>query len=58
VNSKRRLLLAAALVALTGVRAVSFGAALFAASPLVISCARQYSTSSATSRSQRSWAAR
>jgi len=32
VNSKRRLLLAAALVALTGVRAVSFGAALFAAS--------------------------
>jgi len=31
VNSKRRLLLAAALVALTGVRAVSFGAALFAA---------------------------
>jgi len=32
VNSKRRLLLAVALVAATGVRAVSFGAALFAAS--------------------------
>jgi aspartyl protease len=31
VNSKRRLLLAAALVATTGVRAVSFGTALFAA---------------------------
>jgi Aspartyl protease len=31
VNSKRRLLLAAALLAVTGVRAVSFGAALFAA---------------------------
>lgn len=31
MNSKRRLLLAAALVAATGVRAVSFGAALFAA---------------------------
>jgi len=31
VNSRRRLLLAAALVAVTGVRAVSFGAALFAA---------------------------
>jgi aspartyl protease len=30
VNSKRRLLLAAALIALTGVRAVSLGAALFA----------------------------
>ena len=32
MNSKRRLLLAAALVAATGVRAVSFGTALFAAS--------------------------
>ena len=31
MNSKRRLLLAAALVAVTGVRAVSFGTALFAA---------------------------
>ncbi len=31
MNSKRRLLLAAALVAITGVRAVSFGTALFAA---------------------------
>jgi len=40
VNSKRSILLAAALVALTGVRAVSFGAALFAASAKTTAPAR------------------
>ena len=40
MNSKRRLLLAAALVAVTGVRAVSFGTALFAAPAKRASSAR------------------
>lgn len=40
MNSKRRLLLAAALVAATGVRAVSFGTALFAAPTNSVAVAR------------------